>query len=235
MGHVMIRFAVLAVLAFSIAVLAAIASTPPVGSNWTETIKSVGVGVAAAAGIVTPILTIMMARYQQALTSELERLKASYTQDIEILKNSLSENLEIRKVEIAGQVRAFDAMLNAAHFFYFVLREEANHNLSASDALFAEADKKAAEASASLWHLPDDDRQIWQQVYQRSKHLADLIKHSSSPDKSDQLRRYAAELGEFIDKLQNAGQKVFAEARALNIDEARPNVQNRGASSSQLH
>ena len=86
---------------------------PPVPGNAAEFLKTLGLSSSIATGLVAPFLAIHMARYQRHVTVEPERLRSDYTRDIEVLKSSLSEN---RKAEIAGQVKAFDAMLSAAHF-----------------------------------------------------------------------------------------------------------------------
>lgn len=200
---------------FALVALGVILTVPPSQAQWPETIKAVGVALGAATGVVAPFMAVVMVRYQQQVTGELERLKSEYASQVEILKGSLSENLELRKAEVAGQVRAFDSMLTAAHFFYFVIREQASGVPLKGDNLFVEADKKAAEASSVVWHLTKADQSIWYQVYQRSKHLAALLREG---DSIATFESYAIELGEFIAQLEEAGGRIFEEARKLRLD-----------------
>lgn len=206
------------VLLFALVALGAILAVPPSQAQWSETIKAIGLALGAATGVVAPFMAMVMVRYQQQVTGELERLKADYVSEIELLKGSLSENLELRKAEVAGQVRAFDALLTAAHFFYFVIREQASGAPLKGDDFFVEADRKAAEASSVVWHLTKDDQSIWYQVYQRSKHLAALLREGESVTT---FEPYAMELGEFIARLEEAGGKIFEEAKKLRLNVSR--------------
>ena len=166
---------------YGIVIVATIGMDPPIKGDWSDTFKALGVAIAAATGVFAPISAIVMARYQSQITADLERLKLSYNKEIESLKMSLSTNLEVKKALIAGRVRAFDTMLTAAHFFYFVLRNLAYSVNCEAEELFAEADHRAAEASSVVWHLVQDDRETWFEVYQRSITLASDIK-DAQPD-----------------------------------------------------
>src|SRR3712207_5015017 len=79
-----------AMLWFGLFAVVAAALFPPHNGEWGETFKAIGVAIAVAGGIFSPMSTIVMARYQSQLTADLERLKAEYGSQIEALKSSLS-------------------------------------------------------------------------------------------------------------------------------------------------
>lgn len=197
---------------FGFCAFIAIILVPPDNGVWTETFKAIGVAAAVAGGLFSPIASIATARYQKGLTADLESLKTDYTKEVERLKNSLSAGLEVKKALIAGKVRAFDAMLTSAHFYYFVIRQQTYDVLEKTDSLLAEADKKAADASSVVWHLEKDDRLKWFSVYQKAITLSGLLKEASTDKLITTFNSHAGELGEAIETLEAAGRAAFEEA-----------------------
>jgi len=75
-----------------------------------------------------------------------------------------------------------------------------------------EADKRAAEASSVVWHLPTAERKLWFDVYQRSVHLASTLMETPESDRMKMLEQFATPLGEKIEDLEAAGRRAFEEA-----------------------
>jgi hypothetical protein len=185
---------------------------PPNGGSWEETFKALGVTISVATGLFAPISAIVMARYQGQVTADLEKLKVSYAREVEVLKSSLSSGLEVKKALIAGRIRAFDSMLTAAHFFYYVIRQQAYEGNPNNEQVLQEADKRAAEASSVVWHLSDEDRQKWFTVYQLSIHLMGLLKETPQEERVTVFNENAQDLGSSIKELEIAGLAAFSEA-----------------------
>jgi len=182
-----------------------------------------------ATGVFAPISAIFMAKYQSQLTGNLEELKADYTVQVEELKSSLSAGLEVKKALIAARIRAFDSMLNSAHFFYYVLRRLAFSEVEPGEEVLVEAESRAAEASSVVWHLDQEDRQKWFDVYQRSIHLVSLLKNEPKEGRVALFNSNAVELGRAIEALEEAGLAVFAEADRYNLQVSQDEFRISGA------
>jgi hypothetical protein len=195
---------VVALVIYGIAVAAAVIQVPPT-DKWEDTVKALGVAVAVATGIFGPISSIILARFQAHIASvsaqELERLKAA-----------LSTSLEVNKALIAGRVRAFDAMLTAAHFLYFAIRKQVFRGSEGDIAIEREADRRAAEASSVVWLLSKADRQLWFDVYQSAIFLLDEIRGQPDDKRHAAFNELGPELGASIERLQEAGLKAVEEA-----------------------
>src|SRR5262245_15912178 len=112
-----------AIIIFAAAGIIGVLLAPPNQGSWDNTAKAVGFATAIAAGIFAPISSLYMAVFQARITTNLRRLESEYTREVENLKSTLAAGLEVKKALIAGKVRAFDQMLTAAHFFYYVIRK----------------------------------------------------------------------------------------------------------------
>ena len=183
---------------------------PPTAGGWTETAKATGAGLGVSTAIFAPVAAIVMARYQAQLTASLEELKAGTALELERLKTALATGLEVRKALVAGRIRAFDSMLTAGHFFYYVLRQMAFEEVSDHAALMEEADRRSAEASSVAWHLSREDRARWYKVYQGCFSLAKHLSRAQPDERRKIFDAGVPELGRYLDDLEKAGLEAFA-------------------------
>jgi hypothetical protein len=202
----------LAIILFAAAGAIGVSVAPPVNGSWDNTAKAVGVAVSIAAGIFSPIASIFMAVYQAKITASLRQLEMQYTREVENLKSTLATGLEVKKALIAGKVRAFDQMLTAAHFFYYVIRKLVVGPEGSVDEMLKEADRRAAEASSVVWHLPNSERTLWFEVYQRSIHLASELRAKPENERAKIFEQFATPLGQAIEALEEVGRRAFEEA-----------------------
>jgi hypothetical protein len=188
-----------------LALIIGLSSTSPTVESVS---KTVAVAFAMASGVLGPANAIFNVRYQRDLTLELN-------QATEKFRTNLSASLELKKTVLASQIKAFDAMLDAAYSFHFIIRElPSNLEPEKRREMVSEADKKASQASAFIWHLSEQDRRRWFAVYQRSRFLAGVLEKENKIQ-DPRFDKQAVLLGSDIRGLEAAGQAIFDAARQL--------------------
>jgi hypothetical protein len=187
------------------ALIIGLSSTSPTVESVSRTIA---VAFAMASGVLGPANAIFSVRYQRDLTLELN-------QATEKFKTNLTASLELKKTVLASQIKAFDALLEAAYSFHFIIRElPSNLAPERRREMVSEADKKASQASSFIWHLSEEDRRRWFAVYQRSRFLASILEKENKPQ-DPRFDKQAVLLGADIRSLEAAGRAAFNAAQQL--------------------